>query len=184
MRLKSFAVICICLSLFSCKKEVYAEPTEAEIIEYTKKYIIDSYKVQARTLKIFNIDELDDYYVNHTVDTLPDRINKSVIYILDDDIKFKKIEFDSEKEKIIDGKKEKVKLYFVTFSVYQYERYHIDTKTYETRNNQYDAPYVVITFKDQIKIYGDPDLSALNIRKSDLPIALQGLAEGKVIQTR
>ena len=208
MKVKWFVIFCICIGLLSCKKETYAkstketyeepveetyeesteetyaEPTEEEIIEYTKKYIIDSVKIQAKTLRIFNIEELDNYYINHEVDLLPTRSDGTFIYIIDDDIQYKEIEFCSEREELIDGKKEKRKLYFVTFLFNQLERYNVETKTYETRDNQYDVPYEVITYKGKIKIYGDPELNALNVFKSDLPIALKGLAEGKKIYTK
>ncbi|WP_149554103.1 hypothetical protein [Treponema pectinovorum] len=208
MKVKWFVIFCICIGLLSCKKETYAkstketyaepveetyeesteetyvEPTEEEIIEYTKKYIIDSVKIRAKTLRIFNIEELDDYYINHEVDLLPNSSDGTFIYIIDDDIQYKKIEFYSKDQELIDGKKENIKFYFVTFLFNQLERYNIETKTYETRDNQYTSSYEVITYKGNIKIYGDPSLHVLNVFKSDLPVALQGLAEGKKIYTK
>ena len=175
------------LSICSCKKEntketviEYKEPTEEEIVEFCKQYYRESSKVHAESLIIYNIDKLDDYYINHEVDVLPGKSYTDVVCIESDKLIFNEIELYDERNYSIDGNNERIKFYFVKFT----KKFIGNSNEIFSKPTEIRFSYEVFTYKNKIKIYGDPALDRIWVRESDLPIALQSLADGKRIQIR
>ena len=103
----------------------YIEPTKDEVIEFCRKYYKESSKVHAESLMIYNIDDLDEYYINHEVEKGPSKVDTSSIYIKSDDFDL----IEVEKEKInysidIGEKKEYITFSYTVYFYYNYLWYN------------------------------------------------------------
>ena len=185
-----FSILLI-INICGCKKEKntiidnsmddYKEPTEEEVIEFCRKYYIDSSLAHAKSLKIYDIEDLDDYYINHEVETGPSPSDTSSIYVKSDDFNLIEVEKESiHRITRIDGREE---LIYGSYTVYYHYNYYGSLKE-PVNGQQRKSGFSVYAYRDKLKIYIDPSLIRLTIRQSDIPIALQSLAEGKTIQER
>lgn len=175
----------------SCKKEKnttvdnkierYIEPSEESIVEFCRRYYKESSKVHAKSLMIYDIDDLDEYYINHEVEKGPSEVDTSSIYIKSDDFDLIEVEKEKINYSIDIGEKKE----YITFSytVYFYYNYY-GTINNPIKEEKHQSGYTVYAYGDKLKISIDPSLTRLSVCKSDVPIALQSLKEGKVIKFR
>ena len=157
----------------SINSEKQSEFTDHEVIEFCRQYYIESSKVHAKSLTIYNTEDLDKYYINHEVEKGSASVDISDIYVISDD-------FDIVEVKKVSEESDANKNYYIVYFCYDY--YGTIAKC--NKKIKINRFYVVDIYENKLKIVTDSSLIGLSICKSDIPIALQSLKEGKVIKFR
>lgn len=182
--MKKVRILLIFLSLIniSCSSNKY-EPTDNQIKDFCTKYFNENSKVQAKSLKVLNISDLNNYYINNDVEIFPHSLDNTTFYIVNDSITFteiKKINYkDNDGYLKIDGKNQKVSHYYVYYTKKSIGFYKDGVVNNFSKPIEINRSFYVIYFNGQMKIFGDDNLMGFSIRESDIPILKQSLLNRK-----